>query len=317
MDNKELQEIVNKCFTEHFSYTPLNERINDIFRESIELSRFTDIKNLKEEAGDLLSSVIQLCNESGWDFEDLVKYTCENKIPGRHLQYKSLGRKYKVALLGGAFNPITTGHIEVAKFVLNTSKTFDEVWLVPSYRHMYNKPLVDFDKRVEMCKLATKADGRIKVFEYEKEKNLAGETYHLLKNLLTDKNYENYNFSFIIGQDNANTFDKWVNYKELERLTTFVIIPRVGYEPIPGSWYLKQPHIFLNGEKEFPIMESSSTQVRDWLKLYRNTDELVDVSDGYHRQPLYIDKLNEYKSELLKVVDSEVFNYIILHKLYE
>jgi len=316
MDSKKLQEIVNKCFVEHFSYTPLQERIDDITRESIELSRFTDIKNLKEEAGDLLSSVIQLCNESGWEFEDLVRYTCEKKIPGRQLQYKSLGRKYKIALLGGSFNPITNGHIEVAKFVLNTSRTFDEVWLVPAYRHMYNKPLLDFDKRVEMCKIAAKADARIKVFEYEKEKNLAGETYHLIKNLLSDKKYENYNFSFIIGQDNANTFDKWVNYEELERITKFVIVPRIGYEPIPGSWYLKQPHIFLHGEKEYPIIESSSTQVKELLQRYRLCDEFIDGSDGYYKQQEYIDKLNEYKSELFKIVDNEVFNYIINNNLY-
>ena len=224
--------------------------------------------------------------------------------------------KENVAILGGSFNPITKGHIEISKFVLNNSN-IDYIFITPCYRHMYNKPLLDFDKRFEMCKIATKSDGRIKVFDYEREKNLAGETYYLLKNLLTDEKYENYNFSFIIGQDNANTFDKWVNYEELERMTTFVIVPRIGYEPIPGAWYLKQPHIFLHGEKEYPIIDTSSTQVKDLLQKYRLCDEYVDISDGYHKQPEYIDKLNEYKSELLKIVDNDVFNYIINNRLYD
>jgi cytidyltransferase-like protein len=173
MENKKLQKLINETFSKNFGKSPLKERLSDIQQEFFELNRYSDINNLKEETGDLISSLIQLCNECGWDFEDVVNNTLE-KINRRENQYKSLGRKYKVALLGGAFNPITNGHIEVAKFVLNTSKEFDEVWLIPAYKHMNNKKLVDFDERFKMCELAIKNDPRIKVFDYEKRHNLAG-----------------------------------------------------------------------------------------------------------------------------------------------
>jgi len=299
---KTLQNLVNKIFIDNFGYTPLKERIDDILREAIELSRFTDINNLKEETGDLLSSVLQLCNESGWDAEELVEYTCKEKIERRKDQYKSLGRKYQVALLGGAFNPITKGHIEVAQYVLNTSKKFDEVWLVPAYKHLHNKQMEPYETRVEMCKIAAESDGRIKVFEYEKEKELAGETYHLLKTLNNDKNYENYNFSFIIGLDNANSFDKWYNYEELERMSRFVIVPRKGYDIKADSWYFNNPHIFLNGkEEDIPIMEISSTEVRSLIDRYRGSSDVV---------------LLNLKSQLIESIHPDVFDYIIKNHLY-
>jgi len=278
---------VDEVFKDNFGYTPLKERLDDILRECLELTRFRDINNLKEETGDLLSSLIQLCNESGWNPSDLVNNTLD-KIEKRKLQYKSLGRKYQVAILGGAFNPITEGHIQIAKFVLNTSKQIDEVWLSPSYKHMYNKEMVSYEDRYKMCELAANTDGRIKVFDYEKVNNLGGETYHFLKSLTTDKNYENYNFSFIIGQDNANTFDKWFNYENLEKLVRFIVIPRVGFSSVSDAWYLKQPHIFLNYEK--PIMEVSSTEVRN--KIVKNED----VSGLLNNEVLeYINKNKFYR----------------------
>jgi nicotinate-nucleotide adenylyltransferase len=261
---KELQKKINETFEKNFGYTPLGERIKDIQREFFELMKWQDVRNLKEEAGDLFASLIQLHNESGWDVEENLNDTLD-KINSRYLQYKSLGRKTKVAILGGAFNPITIGHIQLAQTVLNTSGEFDEVWLMPAYNHMYNKEMVSTEHRLKMCELASQIDGRIKVFDYEIRNELAGETFNFFKRLKKEETLnERYNFSMIIGLDNANTFDKWVNYQELERMVRFVVVPRKGIErDINVDWYLKEPHIFLNNESD--VIEVSSTQVRGIL----------------------------------------------------
>lgn len=299
MDTKKLQEKINKVYLDNFNYTPLTERINDIQKEFFELMRWSDVKNLKEETGDLLSTLIQLCNENEWNIDELIDDNLK-KINSRLLQYKTLGRKINVAILGGTFNPIHNSHIDVAKFVLNTSKQFDEVWLMPAYKHMYNKEMVSSKHRLEMCKLASKVDGRIKVFDYEIRNQLSGETYNLVKRLKTETELtEKYKFSMIIGLDNANTFDKWVNYEELERLMSFVVIPRKGYtRDEKVDWYLKYPHIYLNDENK--IVETSSTEVRDKL---------------YH---FYNDK-QEHKycyDDFLKLLNKDVLDYILEHELY-
>ena len=188
MDHKKLQEIVNNVYVEAFVHTSLTKRLDDIAGECRELCNYTNLKNLKEEAGDLLSSLTQLCNESGWDIADLIKEN-EAKIRKRMLQYKGRGRKTQVAILGGAFNPCTVGHIKLAELVLNVSKWADEVWLCPAYQHMDGKIMESPEHRLEMLRLATQNDGRIKVCDYEIKNQMHGETYHFLNKIIHDKEY--------------------------------------------------------------------------------------------------------------------------------
>lgn len=273
-----LQTTVNEAFLAHFGRTPLRQRLEDISKESMELCRYIDLRNLKEEAGDLLASTLALCAENDWDASELVQETLA-KIERRKLQYKTLGRKVYVAILGGAFNPITNGHIKLAQFVLNSSKTFDEVWIVPCNSHMYGKQMATPEQRLEMCRLAAKVDGRIKVCDYEIAHKLKGETYHFLKQLLAeDFAKDQYDFSYIIGLDNANTFDKWVNYEDLERMMRFIVVGRQGVaRDEKVNWYLKPPHIYLTPDKS-DIPEVSSTQVRNAIASthYNDVVSLVD-----------------------------------------
>jgi nicotinate-nucleotide adenylyltransferase len=257
-----MQQDVSEVFGKAFGRTPLMQRVDDIFREATELSRFTDFKNLKEEAGDLLASLLALMNEMDWQAEDVLK-ECLDKIARRQEQYRILGRKYTVAILGGAFDPVTLGHISVAQHVLKSTSFFDEVWLMPCYKHMYNKKMESSDHRLKMCELAVQAHGSIRVCPYEIEQRLAGETYQLVKTLMEeDFAKHQYDFSFVIGMDNANTFDLWVNFRELERMVRFVVVPRPG---IVGDdsvlWYRRPPHIVLPPSNS--IVDTSSTYARN------------------------------------------------------
>lgn len=289
---KSLQAEINDTFIKNFGRTPLRQRLEDISKESFELCRFTDLPNLKEEAGDLLASTLQLCSENEWDARDLILSTLQ-KIERRQKQYQTLGRKVYCAILGGSFDPITNGHIKLAQFVLNSSKTFDTIWITPCFSHMFHKKMANSNHRIEMCKLAAKVDGRIKVFDYEIANKLKGETYHFLKRLLAeDFAKDKYDFSYIIGLDNANAFDKWVNYEDLERMMRFVIVNRQGVErDNKVNWYLKPPHIYLApDDSEIPL--TSSTVVRESIR----SGELRTA---------------------LKMVDPEVYQYIIKNGLYK
>lgn len=262
MHHTEIQAQVKETFENAFGRTPLKLRLEDILGEAIELSRYTDIANMRSEAGNLLASLIQLLNENGWDMADLVNENRE-KIESREDQYKTLGRKLKVAILGGAFDPIHDGHVKVAQAVLDTSKTFDEVWLMPCFRHMNNKGMAPAEHRLEMCRIAARADGRIKVFDFEISNKLSGETFNTVTRLLeTEMADKEISFSWIIGLDNANTFGSWVNYEHLERLIRFVVVSRRGIERDPAvDWFLKSPHIFIDYSGDLP--DISSTQLRE------------------------------------------------------
>lgn len=305
-----LQTKINEVFEGHFSRTPLRQRLEDIQKETMELCRYIDLRNLKEETGDLLASAIQLCNENEWDFETLVQNTLD-KINRRQLQYKTLGRKTYVAILGGSFNPPTLGHIKLAQFVLNASRAFDEIWLVPCFSHIFNKDLVSAEHRLSMCNLATQIDGRIKVFDYEIKHQLHGETYHFLKRLMEeDFAKDKYDFSYIIGLDNANTFDKWVNYQDLERMMRFIVVSRKGIERDEKvDWYLKAPHIFLSPDHD-EIPEISSTEIRSGFRRYGHIQNMGIKTDKDDVAIEISDRLKHYIGE-------DVFDYIVTNGLYK
>lgn len=305
MQIKEIQSNVSQTYLDAFGSTPLRQRLEDIRGETDELCRYTDLRNLREETGDLLSSLIQLCNEAGWSVDELIGENL-SKIRRRMSQYHGLGRKKKVALFGGAFDPITNGHIEVAKLVLDTSKTFDEVWFMPCYQHMYNKQMTPAEDRLAMCELAID-DARIKTFDFEIRNQFAGETYHTVKQLL-DEDFakHTHDFSMIIGMDNANTFHQWVNFEDLERMIRFVVVPRKGEDrDSTTDWYLKRPHIYLSPDNSIP--QISSSKIREWFRAFHvNVSHGGDANENQRLTNLLLDNLSQ-----------KVFDYMMCHRLYD
>ena len=177
-----------------------------------------------------------------------------------------------VAILGGSFDPPHLGHLAVARHAVK-SFGFDSVFLMPCFAHKFGKPLQDPAHRVAMCRLAADGDPKIIVSEYEIKKKLAGETYHMLRSLLSEASASEYGFSMIIGMDNAACFDKWFNHEELKKIVPFVVIPRKGVEPPSGGqWFNLPPH------QVAPPMDgdfASSTAIRALLKEGKPTDGLL------------------------------------------
>jgi nicotinate-nucleotide adenylyltransferase len=301
MDTRDLQKKIEESF-KIFGDTPLEERLDDIKKEYLHFHRAGQPEQIKEEVGDLMSSLIQLCNEKRWSLEEVIENTLQ-KIERRKKQYSELGRRTDVAILGGAFDPIHNGHIQLAQHVLNYSGEIEQVWLMPPIAHMYGKKMAPAQDRLNMCRLAAERDRRISAFNYEIENNLAGETYFFFKKLLGEKELnDKYEFSMIIGLDNANSFDKWKNYKYLEKMVRFIVVPRKGVVRDPEvDWYLKPPHIFMKEESD--IMEISSTQVREMLK---NDDPEINkyldpkVIKYIKEKGLYAPLVENYKSFLNK-----------------
>jgi nicotinate-nucleotide adenylyltransferase len=245
------------------------------------------MEGMKDETSDLLGTLFQWINEAGYDVEELVKMNIE-KINSRSL-YRQLGRKVSVALIGGAFDPVHDGHIALAKYLLNETESFDEVWLVPCYSHLYGKQMAPAKLRLDMCRIAARIDKRIKVCDYEIVNKLAGETYYFLNKFLEEDFAKNeYRFSYCIGLDNANTFHKWKNFEYLEKLLSFIVVSRQGEKPLPDvDWYRKGPHMFFDAGDMIP--ELSSTDIRNKIGQEETTDLLPD----------------------------EIYNLIVKHRLYK
>lgn len=206
-------------------------------------------------------------------------------------------KNLKIGILGGSFSPITKGHIYLAEYLLDNS-ILDKIVFMPCFRHKHSKKLINFDHRYNMIKTAVKLSGKVSISAIEKTRDLNGSTYDLFQTLQKIPFYQKTNLYFIIGQDNANSFHKWVNYEHLERLIRFVVVHRKGIKPAEGvDWYLKPPHIYLHGETTIP--EISSTEIRGGLKtLWQNGTVTETVGEMLHPDVLqYIKDNGLYKPE--------------------
>ena len=163
-----------------------------------------------------------------------------------------------VALFGGAFDPLHKGHVQLA---VNVAQYFDQVWIVPCYGHKHGKNMTDAQKRLKICEEGLSSVGNnIFLNDFEIVHKITTGTYDSL--ILFKQNYPDYNFSVIIGQDNAETIDTWENHKKLTTEFSFVVYPR-GLIPSPGAWYLETPHKYL---KDFLIPPYSSSEIKKLIK---------------------------------------------------
>ena len=173
--------------------------------------------------------------------------------------------KNKIGILDGAFDPITKGHIQIAHFVLDNTD-IDEIWVVPCYDHAFSKKMSPPWHRLKMCKLAVREESNIVASNLDVRYEPAC-TYYFVEGLVKGRYWlpKKYDFSYIIGMDNANTFDRWREADKLRKMIRFIVVPRQGVkEDSNVQWYKKKPHIYLKSDK--PIMKTSSTQVRKWIK---------------------------------------------------
>lgn len=164
----------------------------------------------------------------------------------------------RIAIFGGAFDPITIFHLNIAK---GLTKHFDHVWIQPCYHHATKKHLVSPHHRLAMCNLALKDldqkyRDKIHISDYEIKNKLSGESFDILKKLTLES--PNIDYSLVLGADNATKLTTWKNWIPLTQLINIVVIPRNNI-----NLSLKYNHTYLPDIIGGP---GSSTQVRLLLK---------------------------------------------------
>ncbi len=168
--------------------------------------------------------------------------------------------KKKVAVIGGSFNPVTNAHIMVAEAVLAALPRMHQVWLMPAYRHPFDKHRGYSSYRIRMIRLIETE--RIRYFGYEIDHKLSGVTYMTFSRLLADPDYCHfYDFHMVIGADCVFDFDtKWQHAEVLAAMIPFIIVPRKGYDLDRYDGLLSRPpHIIL---QNIDIPDISATEVR-------------------------------------------------------
>lgn len=178
----------------------------------------------------------------------------------------------KIGLYGGSFNPIHFGHIGLAQWVL-AHTNLDELWLMVSPNNPLKDSSILADEQVRLCEaketirqLGEEAKG-IVVSDFEFHLPKPNYTANTLREL--QKQYPEYEFSLIIGEDNLLIFDKWRESEFIKSNFRIFVYPRRGnMELMKPCTSEIVPSSVLEGEFGFvylegaPYFDISSTEIR-------------------------------------------------------
>jgi len=189
----------------------------------------------------------------------------------------------KIGLFFGSFNPIHTGHLVIAEYILEFSD-LSEIWFVVSPHNPLKSPddLEKDEHRLNMARLAVHENNKkLKVCDIEMSMPRPSFTIDTLKKLT--EQYPDNQFVLIIGSDTLQTLPQWKSYDELISGYDFLVYPR------DCSAY---KHDFPSERfslVDAPVIGISSTHIRSIIAKGKDVLGYVpdDVWDYIERHGLY------------------------------
>ena len=128
-------------------------------------------------------------------------------------------------IFGGGFDPVHLGHINMAVVARDTLK--GEVIFVPAKVAVWKEESISEEHKLAMLKLAISKHDGFSVDTFELEQKEQPRSY--LTVAYFKKKYPNDKLFFLIGQDQANSFDLWSNPDEIAKNTQIVYYKRPKY----------------------------------------------------------------------------------------
>jgi nicotinate-nucleotide adenylyltransferase len=174
----------------------------------------------------------------------------------------------KIGYLGGTFDPIHFGHLNLAIEALEKGK-LDEIWFCPTSQspHKLNSPPISIHHRLQMAKLALEGYPEFKVLEEEASLGQPHYTYNTLIKLQSDPKNHNKKFYLLFSEDLLFQFHTWYQAEAL--LTQFpLFVASRKVDDLPSINEIKNPLILkaLKEKVEIRTLEINSREIRQRLK---------------------------------------------------
>ncbi|MBL7069090.1 MAG: nicotinate-nucleotide adenylyltransferase [Candidatus Omnitrophica bacterium] len=137
----------------------------------------------------------------------------------------------KIGILGGTFNPVHLGHIELAEKSVDRLG-LDKLIFVPAYippHKRYDSGIIKWQDRYRMIELAIDGKKGFDISDVEIKRKGASYSINTIKEfkeIYGDKDA----LYFIAGSDSVGELDTWKDIDELKKLCTFVIVKRPGFK---------------------------------------------------------------------------------------
>lgn len=219
----------------------------------------------------------------------------------------------KIAVFGGAFNPVHTGHTELVK-LFDDKLNFDKILIIPSKvsPHKSSEGLIDADYRLNMCRLAFSSVQNALVSDIEQRREGKSYTVDTLREL--KEQYPIDELYLICGSDMFLTLHEWFMPQEIFSLAVICAAKR-GDES-DEAILAQNERLIRQGAKTVlinsHITNVSSTEIRAKIRAHKDCGGLLngDVMRYIKQFGLYLDKdeqtacynamIDEYDSLLQK-----------------
>lgn len=174
----------------------------------------------------------------------------------------------RVGLLGGTFDPIHFGHLNLA-FELMEKKELDQVWFIPAQVNPFklSNPPTGMVHRMKMVELAIQGIPQFHLKDLEKNRPSPSYTVDTIRALLKQEPF--HEFFLLLGEDAAFQFSTWHLPEEIVRLVPLLVGSRRGGLLLPEASCGINPIIreaIQRGLVETHLMDISATEIRHRLK---------------------------------------------------
>ena len=177
----------------------------------------------------------------------------------------------KIGLLGGSFNPVHNGHIELAQTALDSFK-LDKIFFLPSGNHPLKKHsnLPPAEIRYNLTKKAIASNPYFEISRLDMETKTPSYTKLLVVRLYNEHPQDK--FYFIAGSDIISELKKWHDYKWILDNIEFIIAHRPDIDR--SAWndleYIDKFHFM-----EMEPVDISSTNIRKIIVKGKDISALV------------------------------------------
>jgi len=144
-----------------------------------------------------------------------------------------VSNKSLVGLLGGTFDPIHLGHLEIAKRMLKQLH-FKEIQFIPSGQPPHRQAIASAADRLAMIKLAIEDNKNFVVNDIEISEEKPSYTIDTLKKLKQQLNDKT--LCFILATDAFLKFNQWKDWQSILNYCHLIIAPRPDFPMPDESW---------------------------------------------------------------------------------
>lgn len=175
-----------------------------------------------------------------------------------------------IGLLGGSFDPVHKGHLEIAQSFLDSSY-IEKLYVIlsPDPPHKGGQDITDFKHRYNMLKTALDGIDNLSISDIEKE--LPKPSYTINTVSYFSNKFPEQELYLCIGEDSYVEFTSWHKWEEIINTCTLLVAQRPDSSKNNVPAKLKSNARFV----EHDAVDISSSNIREQISLGKEVEDLL------------------------------------------